>query len=288
MNLSLGVLATSLLIAGTCGVDALARVADGSLRTQAEGTQAAKKQSADQPEGQDAQRRPATGERPAQGERPADGGGRRSEQMRWRPDGPMPKEMIERVIAVARDVSPELAQQVEDHCATKPEEMSQAMRQSARRLVALAVIKERNPELYAIRVEDVRLQLELRKLGDDYQAAVLSADTAKIAALDQQIAAKVRAQVDVDLKGRAQELLALDEQMQSMREELVQEQQRTSERVTARVEAVKSGQPIQERGSFGEGGLGGADRQGRPRPDGNDGEKGDKPGKTKPKTKPTV
>ena len=206
---------------------------------------------------------------------------RRSDGMRWRPDGPMPQEMVDRVIAVARDVSPDLAKQLEEKRNVAPDDMSQAMRQSARRLVALAVLKERNPGLYAIRVEDVRLQLELRSLGEAYRAAQTAGDAAKAKALETQIAGKVKAQVDVDLRARAQELVALDEQMQAMREDLVQEQKRTAERVVERTEAVKKGEPIQERGMFGEGsGRGGRQRGDSPegeRPKGEKGEKGEKP-----------
>ncbi len=174
----------------------------------------------------------------------------------------MSQEMVDRVVAVARDVSPELAAQLEKLRTESPEQMSQAMRQNARRLMALAVIKERNPGLYAVRVEDARLQLELRKLGDQYRAAVQAGDAAASESIGAQIAAKVRAQVDVDLKARAQELVALDEQMKALREELVAEERRTSERVAERIDAVKKGQLIQERGMFGEGGPR------RPKPDG--------------------
>jgi hypothetical protein len=203
---------------------------------------------------------------------------RRTDGMRWRPDGPMPQEMIDRVIAVARDVSPDLAKQLEEKRSVAPDDMSQAMRQSARRLVALAVLKDRNPGLYAIRVEDVRLQLELRTLGEAFRAAQTAGDAAKAKALETQIAAKVKAQVDVDLRARAQELVALDEQMQAMREDLVQEQKRTAERVVERTEAVKKGEPIQERGMFGEGGgRGGRQRGDSPEGERPKGEKGDKP-----------
>ena len=203
---------------------------------------------------------------------------RRTDGMRWRPDGPMPQEMIDRVIAVARDVSPDLAKQLEEKRSVAPDDMSQAMRQSARRLVALAVLKDRNPGLYAIRVEDVRLQLELRTLGEAFRAAQTAGDAAKAKALETQIAAKVKAQVDVDLRARAQELVALDEQMQTMREDLVQEQKRTAERVVERTEAVKKGEPIQERGMFGEGsGRGGRQRGDSPEGERPKGEKGDKP-----------
>ncbi len=203
---------------------------------------------------------------------------RRTDGMRWRPDGPMPQEMIDRVIAVARDVSPDLAKQLEERRNVAPDDMSQAMRQSARRLVSLAVLKERNPGLYAIRVEDVRLQLELRTLGEAYRAAQAAGDATKAKALETQIAAKVKAQVDVDLKARAQELVALDEQMQAMREDLVQEQKRTDERVVERTEAVKKGEPIQDRGMFGEGGgRGGRQRGDSPEGERPKGEKADKP-----------
>jgi hypothetical protein len=75
--------------------------------------------------------------------------------------------------------------------------------------------------------------------------------------------------VDIDLKARAQELLALDEQMKAMRDDLVKEQRNTDARVAERTDAVKSGQPIQERGMFGEGGSGGSggERRGKPRPE---------------------
>lgn len=174
---------------------------------------------------------------------------------RRRPDAPLAPEMVERVIAVARDVSPDLAAQLERARLESPEAMTQAMRQNARRLVALAVVRERNPALYAVRVEDLRLQIELRRLGDEFRAAKDAGDAAKAAALESQIAAKVRTQVDVDLKARAQELVALDEQMKSMRDELASEQKRTDERVAERIDAVKQGKPIQERPMLGEGGM---------------------------------
>jgi hypothetical protein len=167
----------------------------------------------------------------------------RVEGGRWRGDAPMAAEMAERVIAVARDVSPELAAEIEKVRAEIPDRMSQSVRMNARRLMGLAVLKDRNPGLYAIRVEELRLQLDLRDLGERWRAATAAKDEANAAALAAQIETKARAQVDVDLKARAQELVALDAQLKSLREELAEEQRRTAERVRERIEAVKSGQP---------------------------------------------
>jgi len=72
--------------------------------------------------------------------------------------------------------------------------------------------------------------------------------------------------------------VALDEQMQAMRDDLVQEQKRTAERVAERTEAVKKGEPIQERGMFGEGGgRGGRQRGDSPEGERPKAEKGEKP-----------
>jgi len=190
---------------------------------------------------------PAPPEATPSADAPAREPGRRGEGRveggRWRGDAPMAAEMAERVIAVARDVSPELAAEIERVRAEIPDRMSQSVRMNARRLMGLAVLKDRNPGLYAIRVEELRLQLELRDLGERWRAATAAKDEANASALASQIETKARAQVDVDLKARAQELVALDAQLKTLREELVEEQRRTAERVRERIEAVKSGQP---------------------------------------------
>ncbi len=185
----------------------------------------------------------------------------------------MPPEMIDRIIEVARDVSPELAKQIEERRDSSPEEMSQAIKQNARRLFALAIVKQRNPELYQIRVEDLRLQLELRTLGEQYRAAETAGDQSKVQVLGSQIAAKARSQVEIDLRARAAELVALDQQLTTMREELRAEQLETDARTAERIDAVKKGKPIRQRGMFSgeeERGRGEGDQRGgaerRPKP----------------------
>ncbi len=196
---------------------------------------------------------------------------RRGDPARGRPAMPISPEMVDRIIEVARDVSPDLAKQIEERRNASPEEMSQAMRQSARRLISLAVLKQRNPELYAIRVEDLRLQLELRALGEQYRAAIEAKDDARAKSLEAQVAAKARAQFDVDVRARAQELVALDQQVKTMRDELAQEQREADAKVAERIEATKKGLPIKQRGGMFMGGgddRGEGDRRGGARPQG--------------------
>lgn len=150
---------------------------------------------------------------------------------------------MKRVIEVAHDVSPDMGKQLAASSATvSPDEMSHAMRQNARRLIALAVLRERNPDLYQTRVQDLRLQMELQALSGRYMAAKAAGDATELAKLDGEIATKAKRQVEADLKARGQELKALSDQLDEMRKDLQAALSETSERVAQRIEAVKTGQ----------------------------------------------
>lgn len=181
--------------------------------------------------------------------------------------------MRERVLAVARDVSPDLAEQIARSFENaSSEEAAQAMRQNARRLIGLAVLRERNRDLYETRVQDVRLQMELHTLGTQYAAASTAGNTAEMARLQQEIAVKARRQLEFDLKARGQELKALSDQLDAMRTELRGESEAFEARVKEQIEAVKSGKPLRPRPFGGDGTRG----PGGPRGS-EDGPRGDAP-----------
>lgn len=161
---------------------------------------------------------------------------------------PMPPEMRTKVLEVANDVSPDLADKLKKAFdAMGPDDAVRALPQNARRLMALVVLKERNPDLYQTRVEDLRLQLELHALGGKYQAAQAANDQAAMQRLDGEISVQARRQVAAELKARGQELKALADQLDRMKSELLTETQQQDARVAERIEAVKSGQPLRPR-----------------------------------------
>lgn len=218
----------------------------------------------------------ADGARP-EGGRP-DGG--RPEGGRGEPGGrerrmPMSPEMVDKVLAVAKDVSPELAEKLNALREGPSEQLPEAVRQNARRLISLAFLKERNEELYKVRVKDLRVQLELHALGVRYDAAKSAGNKAELEALDVEIAKKVAYQVALDHNARAQELVALDAQMKDMREDLERDlkPEEVKARVEERISAVKLGQPIKGRPGPGEG---------RPPQQGSDKPAGDSPSADKP------
>ncbi len=178
----------------------------------------------------------------------------------------MSAEMFEQVIAVAKDVSPEMGEKLEQLRDLPPEEKVQAMRQNARRLVTLVVLKKRNPELYDTRVKELRVQLELHGLGEKFMTAEAKKDSAAMATLGAEIEKKVKIQVELDLKARAQELRAMDQQLVDLKKELEVEVKERADRVAERVEAIKKGQPIKGRGYPGDGeGRGPREGEGRAR-----------------------
>lgn len=169
---------------------------------------------------------------------------------------PMPPEMRAKVLAVATDVSPELGEKLQKAFdAMGPDDAVRALPQNARRLMALVVLKERNPDLYQTRVEDLRLQLELHALGGKYQAAQAANDQAAMQRLDGEISVQARRQVAAELKARGQELKALADQLDRMKSELLTETQQQDARVAERIEAVKAGQPLRPRPLPGEDGT---------------------------------
>lgn len=213
---------------------------------------------------------PHVGERHPDGP-PQDDGAPRGEGTS-RADGPrrggrpmLTPEMFEEVIAVGMDVSPEFGKQLEGLRKLSPEQKMQAMRQNAPRLLSLAFLKERNRKLYDARVGELRVQLELHALGEQYVTAERAGDTAAMNALLPEIQKKVRQQVDMDQRAKAIELKALDEQLAKLKKELEEDIARTDERVAERVEAVKKGQPVGGRRRDGErnGDRGGRDAPGR-------------------------
>jgi hypothetical protein len=72
------------------------------------------------------------------------------------------------------------------------------------------------------------------------------------------------------MRARAQELVALDQQVRAMRDELAQEQRESEAKVVERIDAAKKGLPIKQRGGMFMGGedRGEGDRRGGPRPQG--------------------
>ncbi len=150
-------------------------------------------------------------------------------------------EEIDEVIEVAAEISPEWGRALRARRDEDPQGLREAIASGGPRLVALSVLKRTHPELYAIRIEDLRLQNDLKALARDYRTA-LEAGGAQAAELEATLRQKIGRQVDLDLRARAIELKALDAQLRQMVDELTQEARERTARVDKVLESIKAGE----------------------------------------------
>lgn len=196
---------------------------------------------------------PRAGER-RRGDRDRFGGMRRPRVEGDAPDreGDRPRRMspeqIERVLATAREIFPEWADRLEQLREQDPEALERAVAGNARRLFALATLRERSPDLYKMKVEELRNQMELRRLADRMQELADAGDAAALESTREEIRVLATKHVDLGLRTRAMELAAMDEAIRRMRTELEADSLARDAAIDELVAAVEAGRPPAERG----------------------------------------
>lgn len=165
-----------------------------------------------------------------------------------------------RMMEVLRDVNPAWATAVEDRMAADPEGTRRGLQQGARRLMALAVLKDRNPALYELKVAELRQQGEVREIAIAFHAAREAGDEARVAELAARLDEAARVSVELGLKARTEELAALERTVEEFRAELAADTEASGERAAEVVERMTrkapSGHPFEllaPRGGRGEG-----------------------------------
>ena len=134
-------------------------------------------------------------------------------------------EDLERVVAVAREVSPDWGETLAARAKENPDQVKESLRGGARRLLALTALKERAPKVFAAKVAELRAQgetaravAELRRLEAD-NTSTEDALAAARAALD----ACAKRQVEATIAARAEELSALEQYIDRMRKDLARD-----------------------------------------------------------------
>jgi hypothetical protein len=157
----------------------------------------------------------------------------------WR--RPLAPEQIEQVIGVAGEVVPEWGERLRALQNSDPEALDRALASSGRRLMSLAALRQRSPELYALKVAELRNQMELRRLGGVLRQALAEGRSDDAAATRAEIRRLAERQVDFGLRTRAEELAAMDAALLRMRLELAEEAKRRQQSIDDLVEAIESG-----------------------------------------------
>lgn len=150
-------------------------------------------------------------------------------------------EQMDRIIAVARDLSPELAARLDDARGRDAESFRAALGAQAKRLGSLAVLRERRPELYAIRIQELRLESQVLAMGEQLRSAIDAGRSDDAMRLEATLRPLVLSFVDSNLRSRAVELASLDAMMRELRVDLERDARQRTDTVEKWVEALRAG-----------------------------------------------
>ncbi|MSR34455.1 MAG: hypothetical protein EXS12_06635 [Phycisphaerales bacterium] len=227
-----------------------------------------------------AQLNPLIGKQDAQSTRANEGSSRGS----WRGgDGvrrELSEEEIDRVIVTAREVNPQWADELVKLRQSDPKALRERLGREARKLMGLSMMKEREPDLYRVRVEDIRVQNQIRELGEAWNVAQKSGDVSSQEALMKDIELKAHKQVELDIQARGFEFVALDKSLKDARKKLQDDIRDRDKSIGDIIEAIRKGEDPKfgRRPSGMSGAIGGVGGRSR----GNDNEPTSKPASINP------
>lgn len=157
---------------------------------------------------------------------------------------------LARVLAVAREVSPDWGIAIEARIQADPAQMKAALRTSGRRLLGLAALKERAPQVYGVKVAELRAQAETERTAAGLHALETApeANVDTVASGRKALEDAAARQVDATLAARRAELDALEERLERLRAEIDGDAARRVELAAEVVERAKkrAGDPRRE------------------------------------------
>ncbi|MDP6541956.1 MAG: hypothetical protein QGF07_04130 [Phycisphaerales bacterium] len=146
----------------------------------------------------------------------------------------MPQHMVERVMEIAKEIDPELADRLSCMCRDDPEAFSRLIRRQGRRLGSLVELRDSDPDLFEVKVNELKLDAEIfkttksiRKLGVEEE--VSQAQIATLRGL-------VRAKTALNIRKQTLYIERLERHLEGLREKLADTSARFDEVVEEQVE----------------------------------------------------
>lgn len=173
-----------------------------------------------------------------EGDMPLDRPGPRDGEGPWRRDGRswadrIGPEQIDAALDVLDEVDPELAARVRQYRQQEPEAVLMRLRPHLPGLMRLVHLKQSDPEHYALRVADTRLERQTLDLSRQHREAAQRGDEAAAAELRESLRQALAEHFDVrqrlrekmlaDLKKRVEQMQQQIQQRQSARQELIEQ-----------------------------------------------------------------
>jgi hypothetical protein len=139
------------------------------------------------------------------------------------PAGPqLDPQVIDQCIEVARDIDPELGDELAAKRKNSAAEFDSEMQhgQVGRRLWAMVQLKQRDPDLYQLKISEITQSLLINRVAGRLQEAMTRDDPAEVKALREQLRNLLQIQFAMSLKARGEYLCRIEDQVRALREEI--------------------------------------------------------------------
>jgi hypothetical protein len=149
-------------------------------------------------------------------------------------------EFIDRCLRIAGQIDPDLANRLREMCDHDPAEFARAMATSGRKLVGLAQLQQRDPDLYAMKLGELRWEAQVERTARQLEDALRSGDEREAARITQDLRQHVLMQEAMRIKAQGDYLRRLEEHVQALREQIQREGDTFEQNVERRFKEIVS------------------------------------------------
>ena len=148
----------------------------------------------------------------------------------------MPPNMVEHVMAVANEIDPDLASQLSTMCENDPEAFRKIIRRQGRRLGSLVRLREDDPELFEVKVTELKTDAEIHGTAEDIRG--LDSGAPEFQAKKAALQGLVRVRTALSLRAQTLYIGRLENHLAALRQQLDDTTTRFDEIVDERLEQL--------------------------------------------------
>jgi hypothetical protein len=155
---------------------------------------------------------------------------------------PLSPHQIEQAIDILCQLDRERCEKLQDRRCEDPDEFDEQFARHGWRLLALSRLQQSNPDLFNLKVRELRLDSQIDTTADLYRQAVAQGGR-EAAALEMQLKDLLRTQMELRLQVRGQQLIVLEQHVVAARDRLAEDARAFAETadqmIVRRLEALK-------------------------------------------------
>jgi hypothetical protein len=134
-------------------------------------------------------------------------------------------QLVDECMEVAEQVNPVWAARMRKACEQTPENLERIIRSSGRHLLALVELKRRDPQLYEIKIVELRIEVQISQLVHTLRHlhAEGKFESPEAGELKEELYAQVQQQVAYSLKARGDYILRLKNHVKALEDQITED-----------------------------------------------------------------